>query len=135
MLVLVLVAFGAGLVPVLTVPTLVPPPGVAPGAVAPPAVAPGVAAPGAVVPGAVVVGTAGLPSAGAVAAGAVVRVLVTRVVVESELPARSTSAAVNTPSESATRATIAAIGLLQLGVAARRVRAAAPQRRHHSCWG
>jgi hypothetical protein len=66
------------------------------------------------------------------AAGAVMS-RVTTVFVELEPPARSISAAASTPSETATTATIAAIGILQFGVAARRVRAAAPQRRHHPC--
>jgi hypothetical protein len=79
---------------------------------------------------AVVVGVTG---AGTAAAGAVVTVRVTWVLVGLELPARSTRAAVRTPSESATTATIAAIGARQFGLAASRVRAAAPQRRHHSC--
>jgi hypothetical protein len=96
--------------------------------------------PDAIVPGAAVVvpGVAdggvdvGLVGAGAAAMGAVVTVLVTWVLVGPEPPARSMSAAASTPSEIAITATIAPIGACQLGVAASRVRAAAPQCRHHS---
>jgi hypothetical protein len=101
-------------------------------------VAPVRGAAGAAVAGAaaVVVGVAvGVTGAGGAAAAAVVTVRVTWVLVGVELPARSTSAAVRTPSESATTATIPAIGARQFGVAASRVRAAAPQCRHHSCSG
>jgi len=50
-----------------------------------------------------------------------------------ELPASSTRAATSTPSASVARIASTAIGALQLGVAASRVRAAAPQERHQSC--
>jgi hypothetical protein len=112
----------------------VPPAAAVPVIVAVPVVfAPDFAAPGTAAPGAVVVGVAAvLAGAGTRAAGAVVTVRVTRILVGLELPARSTSAALSTPSESTITATIAAIGMRQFGVAARRVRAAAPQRRHHS---
>ena len=46
-----------------------------------------------------------------------------------------TSAAASTPSATARRRRSAMIGAFQLGGAARRVRAAAPQFRHHSCSG
>jgi hypothetical protein len=46
--------------------------------------------------------------------------------------ARLTSAAARTPSESRTSTAIALVRPFHLGEAARRVRAAAPQRRHHS---
>jgi hypothetical protein len=52
-----------------------------------------------------------------------------------ELPASETSAAAITPSERAMTIAITAIGFFQFGDAARRVRAAAPQRTHHSCSG
>jgi hypothetical protein len=108
----------------------VPPAAAVPVIVAVPVVfAPDFAAPGTAAPGAVVVGVAAVLAG---AAGAVVTVRVTRILVGLELPARSTSAALSTPSESTITATIAAIGMRQFGVAARRVRAAAPQRRHHS---
>ena len=51
------------------------------------------------------------------------------------LPASFTSAAASTPSERTTTATAPSSGARQLGDAASRVRAAAPQRRHHSCAG
>ncbi|HEV2923543.1 MAG TPA: hypothetical protein VGW98_05895 [Solirubrobacteraceae bacterium] len=76
---------------------------------------------------------AGLPGTGTKAEGAVVTMRVTRIFVGLELPARSTRAAASTPSESTITATIPAIGSRQFGVGARRVRAAAPQRRHQSC--
>jgi hypothetical protein len=103
---------------------------VAPGVTAPGVVAPGVAAPGVVVPGTVLSGVPAGPVA--TAGGAVVMVRVVAGELELE-PERSTSAAVRTPSESATTARSAAIGTRQFGAAASRVRAAAPQRRHHSC--
>ncbi len=48
-------------------------------------------------------------------------------------PASDTSAAVSAPRESTITALSAITGPRQPGVAARRVRAAAPHRRHHSC--
>jgi ABC-type dipeptide/oligopeptide/nickel transport system permease subunit len=78
---------------------------------------------------------------GTVCAGAVVPAAVLLVVVivavegvggGPESPASFTSAAASTPSASATMTQMIAIGVFQFGVAARRVRAAAPQRRHHS---
>ena len=116
----------------------------APGAV----VLPGVVAPGTAV---VVVGVVLAPEVvvvvrgrvvaggtavvgGTIAAGAVVTVVVEGAVVEVlEPPASVTSAAASTPSDSAARAASARTGAFQAGDAARRVRAAAPQRRHHSC--
>jgi hypothetical protein len=85
---------------------------------------------GTLVPGVVV-----LVAGGIVAAGVVVIVLTIAVVVESESPVSFTMAAASTPSDSATTLASTAIGIFQLGVAARRVRAAAPQFRHHSCSG
>jgi len=55
--------------------------------------------------------------------------------VEPESPASETSAAVSTPSESTITTARAVIRPFQLGAAASLVRAAAPQRRHHSCVG
>src|SRR5437016_4767688 len=52
-----------------------------------------------------------------------------------EFPASLTRAAASTPSDSVATTAIAMIGALQFGDVARRVRAAAPQRRHHSCSG
>jgi len=69
-----------------------------------------------------------------VRAAALVTVRVIAGVVE-EPPERLTSAAASTPSASATTTASAAIRLFQLGDAARRVRAAAPQFRHHSWSG
>jgi hypothetical protein len=101
--------------------------------------APGVAAPGAVgvlAPGVVVLGALvpGVAVVGVTAAG-LVTVLVAGVVVVSKLPASFSRAAVSTPSDSAATTAIAIIGAFQLEDVARRVRAAAPQRRHHSCSG
>src|SRR4029077_17386569 len=50
-------------------------------------------------------------------------------------PASFTSAAARTPSASTTTVTSSNASPLQRGAAARRVRAAAPQRRHQSCAG
>src|SRR5437763_9772829 len=50
-------------------------------------------------------------------------------------PASLTRSAASTPSDSAATVAISATGTLQLGDAASRVRAAAPQRRHQSCSG
>jgi hypothetical protein len=148
-----------GAVPVgaLALPAAVVPPcgAVAPGAVVPApgalAVAPGAVAlaPGAVVPapGAVVPapGTAlpgalpvpiagvGVVTAGAATAGVVTVLVTATVLVEpSGSPASETSAAVSAPRESTITVANAITGARQLGVAASRVRAAAPQRRHHS---
>jgi hypothetical protein len=83
-------------------------------------------APVAVAPGAAVV------VVGATAAGAVVTVVVAGDAGEPESPASLTRAAAITPSDSAATTASAMIGAFQLGDVARRVRAAAPQRRHHS---
>jgi hypothetical protein len=93
-------------------------------------VAPGVVVAG--VPGAVV---AALGVTGVLATGAVLSTVVATVESELEPPLSFTSAAASTPSESAATLASTAIGTLQLGVAARRVRAAAPQFKHHSCSG
>jgi hypothetical protein len=53
----------------------------------------------------------------------------------AEPPARSTRAAASTPRASTTTTATAPIGRFQLGAGARRVRAAAPQLRHHDCSG
>ncbi len=68
---------------------------------------------------------------------AVVIVLVTAGTVFGvpEPPLSLMSAAASTPNASATITAIATIGAFQLVGAARRVRAAAPQLRHHSCRG
>jgi len=133
---------------------------VAPGVVAPGVVAPGagavfVAAPapgagasvgaaGFVVPGLVVAGAAvvagGVAGAaalpGMLCAGAPAWVPVSTAAGRAgelvELPASSTRAATSTPSASAATIASRATGALQLGVAASRVRAAAPQERHQS---
>jgi hypothetical protein len=109
--------------------------------VVPPAGALGVLAPEAVPPAAGTLGAfvlcravvAGAP-AGVLSAPPAGAVLVVEVVgVVPDPPASDTSAAVNAPSESTITVASATTGLRQFGVAARRVRAAAPQRRHHSC--
>ncbi len=69
------------------------------------------------------------------AAVVIVRVIGGGVVAVGEPPLSLTSAAASTPSESAAIAAIATIGAFQLVGAARRVRAAAPQLRHHSWRG
>ena len=71
------------------------------------------------------------------AGAAVVIVLVTGggVVAVLEPPLSLTSAAASTPSASTAITAIATIGAFQFVGAARRVRAAAPQLRHHSCSG
>jgi hypothetical protein len=90
----------------------------------------------AVVGGAVAVvtlGTVAVGVVGAPAVGVVAIVVVTTALVDSEPPTSLTSAAASTPSASAATTAIAAIGAFQFGVAASRVRAAAPQRKHQSC--
>jgi hypothetical protein len=89
-------------------------------------------APGVVVAG--VVPTPGTAVVGVLAAG-VVTVVVARADEELDPPASFTSAAARTASASAATTAIVAIGAFQLGVAASRVRAAAPQRRHQSWSG
>ena len=89
-------------------------------------VAPGSTAPGVLVAGAAAVGVNGVLAL----AGPVVVIVV--VAVELEPPASLTSAAASTPRASAAVTAIAVTGAFQLGVAERRVRAAAPQRRHQS---
>jgi hypothetical protein len=101
------------------------------------------------VPGTVVCGVVALGAVlvcGVVALGAVLvwlgaiptTVLVTVLALGTllvEFPARAMSAAAITPSDRATTTASTAIGFFQSGEAARRVRAAAPQRTHHSCSG
>ncbi len=85
-----------------------------------------------------VLGTAlvgGAVVVGAAAVGARVTVVVPVAVAGPLSPASFTSAAASTPSASAATTAIAATGPFQFGVAASRVRAAAPQRRHQSCCG
>ncbi len=119
----------AGDVEVPVDPVLVAPPGVVVRVTVAPGVLVGdVLAPGARVPCALVV------VAGAIAAG-VVTVVVLAGAVELESPASLTIAAASTPSDSAITVASVAIRPFQLGDAARRVRAAPPQRRHHSCSG
>jgi hypothetical protein len=95
---------------------------------------PGVVAPWVVVV-AVVVAVVGIVALldVATAAGAVTVVVVAGT--GEEPPARSTKAAASTPSASTTTTVTAPIGRFQLGAGARRVRAAAPQLRHHDCSG
>jgi hypothetical protein len=147
------VARSFGLSPVL-VPVLVSPgvvvvaaplgvtaPGVVLGTVTPPlgvVVTPVVV----VTPGTVAVGVVAVPGAtavvgvtGVLAAGAATVVVVVGAALDPEPPASLTSAAASTPSASTAITAIAAIGPFQLGVAASRVRAAAPQRRHQSWSG
>jgi len=94
---------------------------------------PGVVAP----PVAVVVAGGKVAAPGTVAVGVVVAAGVVTVLVDGvgagpESPASLTSAAASTPRASATVTAIVAAGAFQFGVAARRVRAAAPHCRHHS---
>jgi hypothetical protein len=70
---------------------------------------------------------------GVSAAAGLVTVVVTAGGVAPEPPARSTSAAASTPSASTTTTASAPSGRRQPGGAARRVRAAAPQLKHHAC--
>ena len=70
-----------------------------------------------------------------VTAAAVVTVAVEGVGAGPVSPASVTSAAASTPSERTITAITAVIGAFQLGEAASLVRAAAPQRRHHSWSG
>ncbi len=65
----------------------------------------------------------------------IVRVIAGGVVAVGEPPLSFTSAAASTPSASTHTAAIAKIGPFQFVGAARRVRAAAPQLKHHSCRG
>jgi hypothetical protein len=102
-----------------------------PGAVAP-VLAPGVSAPGVVVAGPV---AAGVVVGAVAAAGAVATVVVAELRLVPSLPASLTRAAASTPNDSAVTTATTMIGVFQLGDAERRVRAAAPQRRHHSCSG
>jgi hypothetical protein len=93
-------------------------------------------APVVVAPGVVCVETLGVvvEAEGVLVAG-VVMVVVVAGAWGPEPPASFTKAAASTPSESTTTTTAATSGAFQLGEAARRVRAAAPQFRHHSCSG
>jgi hypothetical protein len=106
-------------------------PGVlAPGTVVVGVLVPGTVAPGVAAPGVVVV------AVGIVATGGVSTVLVTASVVElEESPTSLTTAAASTPRDSAVITASVTIGAFQVGDPARRVRAAAPQRKHHSCSG
>src|ERR1019366_2322993 len=110
----------------------------APGAPTPPAapvpvLVPGVGgAPGVLGQGS---GGGGVVAGGATVAAAVVMVFVLTGGAGPVSPASLTRAAARTPSESTTTTTAATSGAFQLGDAARRVRAAAPQLRHHSCSG
>ena len=76
-----------------------------------------------------VVGVVGERAAGDV----VVMVVVVGGLPGPESPASFTSAAASTPSESTATTIAPSSGAFQAGDAASRVRAAAPQRRHHSC--
>jgi hypothetical protein len=105
------------------------------GALVPPGVSvPGLAgAPGVVV--AVLVVADGAPGSVGVLETVIVLVSGVACVVVEEPPLSLTSAAARTPNASAAITARATIGALQFAGAARRVRAAAPQLRHHSCWG
>jgi hypothetical protein len=98
--------------------------------------APGACAGALVTPGAVAAGAVGVVvvAGGAVgeAAAAVVTVRVIAAGAGPESPASFTSAAARMPSARAATTANATIGAFHPGAAARRVRAAAPQRRHHS---
>lgn len=101
------------------------------------AVPPGV---GVVMPGVVVaVEVVGVGTVAAVVVGAaapsVVTVLVDAGDCASEPPASFTRAAASTPRDRTAMTAATTRGALQFGDAARRVRAAAPQFRHHSCSG
>jgi hypothetical protein len=84
-----------------------------------------------------VLGVVAAPGTAVVGVAAAGRVTVVVAVAEDDLdpPASFTSAAASTAAARAATTAIVAIGAFQLGVAARRVRAAAPQRRHQSCSG
>jgi hypothetical protein len=127
----VVVAAPLGVVAVgVVLGTLTPPLGVVAGPL-------GIVAAGVVGVVAAVLGTtAGVVGVTAVlAAGAATVVVVVGAALDPEPPASLTSAAASTPSASTATTAIAAIGPFQLGVAASRVRAAAPQRRHQSWSG
>jgi len=128
--VVVAAPFGATPPAVVVVGTITPPLGVVAGPLV------GVLTPGTLVAGAVgVLATVGVAAdAGVLAAGAATVVVVVATL-DPEPPASLTSAAASTPSASTATTAIAAIGPFQLGVAASRVRAAAPQRRHQSWSG
>jgi hypothetical protein len=113
-----LVALGVEL-PGVFVPGVV----VAVGGVAPVGVAAGVLAPGDAV------------AFGTVTAAGVLTVILAGGALERELPVSWTRAAASTPSDRAATTASAMIGALQVGDVARRVRAAPPHRRHHSCSG
>lgn len=103
-----------------------------PGVVAVEPVVPGTALPGVV---AVVAGVVAVVAVlGAAAAAGVVTVVVVAGT-GAEPPARSTRAAASTPSARTTTTASAPIGPFHPGDGARRVRAAAPQLRHHPCSG
>ena len=126
-----------GVVPlfgVLVAPGVVAPGVLEPGVLVPGVLEPGVLVPGLVVAGVLALGVVAVGVTGTLAAGAVVTVVVA-VVVEPEPPASLTSPAASTPSASAATTATAAMGAFQLGVAARRVRAAAPQAMHQSWSG
>jgi hypothetical protein len=116
-----------GVVPVVCVVPVVPVVPVAPGVLAGGVEAPGVVVPGVVVAGVVVPGLVVVPAA----AGAVI-VFVTAGGAGPGPRASFTSEAARTPKSSAPITIAAATGAFQLGVADRRVCAAAPQCRHQS---
>jgi hypothetical protein len=100
----------------------------------PAAPVPGRPLPPVAAPGALGAGTpAGAVAAGGAVAAAGVRRVELLAVPDPESPASFTSAAAMTASESAASSARTITGARQLGDAARRVRAAAPQRRHQSC--
>jgi hypothetical protein len=125
--------------PGVVAPGVVPVGDVAPGVLVPGVVVPGVVVPGVVVPGVLVAGALApgivvVGATGTLAAGAVV-IVVVAVLAEPDPSASLTNAAASTPSASAATTASDAIGAFQLGVAARRVRAAAPQAMHQSWSG
>jgi len=97
------------------------------------AVAEGRVLAGAPAVGGVVVVVSVVFASGGVVAAAVVTVIVEAAGGGPESPASLTSAAARTPSARATITAATISGAFQFGAAARRVLAAAPQRRHHSC--
>jgi hypothetical protein len=93
----------------------------------------GALAAGALAAGGVALGAGvSVAAPGEVTKAGVVTVRAMWILVEPEFPASLTKAAASTASESAHTTATEMIGAFQFGDAARRVRAAAPQRRHQS---
>lgn len=110
-------------------------PGVVAGALVVGVVVAGVVVAGVVAAGVLVAGS--VPGGGVLAAaGALEDVVVALTVSDAEdpeSPASETSAAISAPSDSTPTTASPITSAFQFGAAASRVRAAAPQRRHHSC--